>query len=766
MHNAVFAPTVGLDADQSQRDILLFLKILYSQAPQQSYIGLSLQKAGQKLFDHQAIAAADHDRLVRRITQRIDRYNIFLRVAPLKEKPADGRGDESLSLGSAVLWADIDCSNVDRVVSILERLALQPTFTVKSGHGVHAYWLLSEFSTDHVNIKEANRALQNQINDLAGEAIADDVYDLARIMRVPGSINLKNGSPQPVKIIQYISERVYAIAQFPRVPVNETPPLCFDAVELPLDFLDTIKDRDKKLYARIFSEKTALKADAPTTPAGEIDNSRNDAYIVTRLMALGYSPNVCVAVLTHDDWLSGVKFQRTLRFSYVVRTINRAWSNYQQSPDRFFSGTKGQFQAQQMAYYIQETTPFLYTAGALWRYVGGVYKADGEEFARSVVWSKLGSRWNSRAADETVKWLQDGYTVSVEQTNQHENLINCQNGMLNITTLELIDHAQHYRSLAQIPITWNPSADTRQIDQFFSEVLPLDAISVFWEFVGSVFIRGHYWPKYFMTLVGAKDSGKSKVLEILARFFGVSNIKAIPFQALADNRFALISLFGKLANIFDDLNESEAQNTGQIKALSGDAFIGGEQKYGGYVEFKNVARMIFSANHFPPVKSPDDAFFSRALLIPCNNRFTNETADSLIVDKMTTPNNMSAILRRAVEGLQRLQARGFLELSPSIETMQAEYRFAADTVLGFYEATTQVNIEGYETKEQAWNRYKTWCANGGRKNVSQDKFFKRVAESADRLKLRDEYKTVDGDRVHCYVGRQVLKAEKRFILKG
>lgn len=765
MHNVVSAPINGLEADQSQRDILLFLKILYANAPQDTYIGLSLQKAGQKLFEHQTIATTDHDRLIRRITQRIDRYNIFLRVAPLREKPIDGRGDESLSSGAAVLWSDIDCADVDRVTSILERLAQPPTLIIKSGHGVHAYWLLAAFSTDHLNIKESNRALQNQINTLAGEEIADDVYDLARIMRVPGSINLKNGSPQPVKTVQFISDRVYSIAQFPRVPVNEAPPLCFDAVDLPLDFLDTIRDRDKKLYQRIFSEKTALKADAPTTPTGDIDNSRNDAYIVTRLMALGYAPGVCVAVLMHDDWLSGAKYQRTLRFGYVAKTVDRAWKNYQQSPDRFFAGAKGQFQAQQMAHHVQETTPFLYTAGALWRYVGGVYKADGEEYARKLVWEQLGSRWNSRAADETVKWLQDGYTIPVELTNQHLGLINCQNGMLDIQTLELRLHDQSYKSLAQIPVIWNPNADTSQIDQFFLEVLPADAIPVFWEFIGSVFIREHYWPKYFMTLVGAKDSGKSKVLEILARFFGIHNIKAIPFQALADNRFALISLFGKLANIFDDLNESEAQNTGQIKALSGDAFIGGEQKYGGYVEFKNCARMIFSANHFPPVKSPDDAFFSRALLIPCNNKFTNETADSLIVDKMTTPDNMSAILRRAVEGLQRLQARGFLQLSESIETTQKAYRFAADTVLGFYEATTVIDVDAFETKEKAWQRYKVWCANGQRKPVSQDRFYKRVAESMERLKIRDEYKTIDGDRAHCYVGRKPLKAESWYIIK-
>ncbi len=762
MNTAVSMPIDSNTPSQSMRDISVYLKILFANVPNTSFIGLSVNRKGTKAFDTYFLPATDTDRLIHRITQREDRANIYLRVSPTITKPDHGRGTELDSAGVFVLWSDIDCkqTSIDQAIEILQTLKNPPTLITNSGHGVHAYWRLTEFATDLDGIKSRNKALMQSINRALGTNEADHVFDVARIMRVPGTWNVKNGKPLLAKIVFCDDSRIYPleafdVAELDLNQVTDRPIDQWEADELPLDFLDTVKDRDRKLYMRIFSEKTALKAEAPTTSNGDIDHSRNDAYVVTRLLALGYTPGVCIAVLMHPDWGSGEKYRATLRFDYVLTTVNRAWSNYQKSPDRFFGG-KGQFQARQMAQHVETSAPFLYTAGALWRYNNGVYTADGEQVARHIVWEQLGAKWVSKFADETVKWLKDGYTIPIDQTNLQPNLINCANGMLDINSFELLPHSQEYRSLAQIPVNWQPDIDTSMIDRFMLDVLAVDTIPVFWEFVGSAFITNHYWPKYFMTLVGKKDSGKSKVAEMLTRFYGLSNIKAIPFQALADNRFALVSLFGKLANIFDDLNESEAQNTGQIKALSGDAFIGGEQKFGGYVEFKNVARMIFTANHFPPVKSPDDAFFSRALLIHCPNTFTNETADSTIVDKLTTPDNMSAILKRAVQGVQRLTQRGYLQLSPSIETMQAEYRFSADTVLGFYEATTVPDVDGFETKERAWQRYRSWCVNGGRKNFSQDKFFKRVAESMDRLKIRDEYKTVSTDRQHCYVGRSVL----------
>lgn len=773
MNIAVSMPITVPNDSQSQRDISFYFKILYSNAPQNTFIGLSLQKAGQKTLENYFFSIDDQTRIIRRIEQKRSTCNIYLRVAPLTTKPIDGRGDANLSAGTAVLWADIDLDDVPRVADALERLALPPTNAINSGHGIHAYWQLETFCTDHTAIKEANRALQIEINQRLQADVADDVYDLARIMRVPGSVNLKNGSPQLVQIIRSEPTRIYSIEQFSRIAVSDTPDNCWDADELPLDFLDVLQDRDKKLYNRILSDKTATKAAAPTTPNGDIDISRNDAYIVTRLLTLGYTPSVCIAVLTHDTWLSGDKYRRTFRYGYVTRTVNSAWQIYQKSPDRFFTGKN--LQTKLMAESAETLYPFMYTASTLYRYVSGVYQSDGARIVNQYILEQLGARWSTYYANEVLEWLNRKFDIPLDQVmlrvKEFRGIVNVQNGMVDAKTGELLTHHQKYLSLNQLPVIYDPTVKTSAIDQFVSEIIPPDAIPVFWEFVGSAFIQDDYWPKAFMALVGRGDSGKSKLLSLIYSFFGgKQNASAMSFQMLTDQRFTAAHLFGKLVNIFNDLDETEAQNIGRIKALTGDDTLTAEQKYKNPFEFKNTARLFFSANHQPIVKSPDEAYFNRAYIIPCTNHFVaGENAKEFILDELCTPDNFSAVLLRAMQGLQRLLTQHRFTVSKSIQDARTEYRYSADTVLGFFHALTVVDASdtGFISKDAIYAKYKNWCANGRRSPFGEDKFFKRIASYAEALNITPHYPTVDNDsRKHGWLGRRYLLENERFEFRS
>lgn len=773
MNIAVSMPITVPNDSQSQRDIFLYFKILYSNAPQNTFIGLSLQKVGQKTLETYFFSIDDQDRIIRRIEQKRQNHNIYLRVAPLTAKPIDGRGDANLSAGSAVLWVDIDLDDVTRVVDALARLALPPTNAINSGHGIHAYWQLETFCTDHNAIREANRALQLEVNQVLQADVADDVYDLARIMRVPGSVNLKNGSPQRTHIIQSDPTRIYSIDQFPKIPTVDTPNYCWDASDLPLDFLDVIQDRDKKLYNRILSHKTAVRSAAPTTTNGDIDISRNDAYIVTRLLTLGYAPSVCLAVLTHDDWLSGEKYRRTLRYGYVTRTVNSAWKIYQKSPDRFFVGKN--LQTKLMAETVETLYPFMYTASTLYRYVDGVYQPDGTRIVNQYILEQLGARWSTYSANEVLEWLYRKFDMPLDQVmlrvKEFRGVVNVQNGMIDAKTGKLLPHDQKYLSINQLPIVYDPNAKTSVVDQFVSDIIPNDAIPVFWEFIGSAFIQDDYWPKAFMALVGRGDSGKSKLLSFIYSFFGgKKNASAMSFQMLTDQRFTAAHLFGKLVNIFNDLDETEAQNIGRIKALTGDDTLTAEQKYKTPFEFKNTARLFFSANHQPIVKSPDEAYFNRAYIIPCTNHFVaGENAKEFILDELCTPNNFSAVLLRAMQGLQRLLAQHRFTFSQSIQDARVEYRYAADTVLGFFNALTVIdtNETGFISKDEIYTKYKNWCANGRRSPFGEDKFFKRIASYTETLKITPHYPTVGNDsRKHGWLGRRYLLENERFEFRS
>ena len=112
-----------------------------------------------------------------------------------------------------LLNADIDLKDVsigaDEILSRLATLPLPPSFTVRSGNGVHAYWLLNEgIEADADTIERVEAALR-QLGDLVGGDLK--VAEIARLMRVPGSHNSKNGAWTPVTIATADYDRRYEL---------------------------------------------------------------------------------------------------------------------------------------------------------------------------------------------------------------------------------------------------------------------------------------------------------------------------------------------------------------------------------------------------------------------------------------------------------------------------------------------------------------------------------------------------------------------------
>lgn len=140
--------------------------------------------------------------------------NVFFGVGLRNKVLKNGlRGSEKDISCITTLYADIDVKGdahaqkslpetIDEAVDFLNGLNLKPSIIVRSGNGIHSYWLLDkpfkiENSEDRNNIVSVFRGFGKYINLEAGKHgwKLDNVYDLARILRVPGSINhkLKNG---------------------------------------------------------------------------------------------------------------------------------------------------------------------------------------------------------------------------------------------------------------------------------------------------------------------------------------------------------------------------------------------------------------------------------------------------------------------------------------------------------------------------------------------------------------------------------------------
>lgn len=88
---------------------------------------------------------------------------------------------------------------LDDVIAAIQNLPHPPSVVVRSGNGLHLYWLLSEgIAADPESIARVE-ALNAQLGDLVG---GDPVHDVTRLLRVPGTHNSKGGAWTEVEVVE------------------------------------------------------------------------------------------------------------------------------------------------------------------------------------------------------------------------------------------------------------------------------------------------------------------------------------------------------------------------------------------------------------------------------------------------------------------------------------------------------------------------------------------------------------------------------------
>lgn len=115
-------------------------------------------------------------------------------------------------------WADIDYGESGHkgktyppdqgtALRILDELAVRPTLVIHSGNGLQAWWLWDKpwiftDKADHDRAAAASKEWGAILNEAAGDYSVDSVSDLSRVLRLPGTNNVKDpANPKPVEIL-------------------------------------------------------------------------------------------------------------------------------------------------------------------------------------------------------------------------------------------------------------------------------------------------------------------------------------------------------------------------------------------------------------------------------------------------------------------------------------------------------------------------------------------------------------------------------------
>ena len=354
-----------------------------------------------------------------------------------------------------------------------------------------------------------------------------------------------------------------------------------------------------------------------------------------------------------------------------------------------------------------------------------------------------------------------------QQLNKDQFLLNVQNGILDLRTFTLLPHDARYLSTVQLQVKYDPEAECPNITRFLRDVLYEEDIPVAQELLGYVLWRDYPAAKAWM-LVGTGGNGKSTFISLIKTLLGIENVSSRGLVDLERNRFATAELYGKLANLYADLEDIALRTTGRFKMLTGRDPVTAEFKYRNGFPFVNFAKLIFSCNKIPEAVDDTDAFFRRWVLISFPNQFLGDREDRNLLAKLTTPEELSGLLNFALDGLKQLQANGWhFSNTRTTADVRLEYIRKSSPVKAFLMDCCKLDVDGLIPKSDLFGRFSEYCHLHKLPVLSSDSFFKKLPEVNPNLgrfygAIPNGPVRVDGKpkRVHCLKGLVLLPQEE------
>jgi len=351
-------------------------------------------------------------------------------------------------------------------------------------------------------------------------------------------------------------------------------------------------------------------------------------------------------------------------------------------------------------------------------------------------------------SNEVISKIKRKTYKNLDDFDSDSNLLTVENGILHLDTLELTSHTPINLSKILIPCEFDkPKSDnieTNLKDTLFWKYLKnsftikrkfiKEDFETVLEVMSSVFIKHQIDEKSIMNL-GNGENGKSVLLDYLSSLIGKKNISHIPLQLLADDKFAMAKLDGKLANIFADLEKNELRHTGCIKIISSGEPIFAQNKGKDGFDLLPISKLIFSTNKFPKVFDQTQGFFRRWIIIKWNRNFENDPdrIDKLKESLIENQDEKNLVFSSLMQIASQLKNNGKFTHTQDWKTIQKLWNQNADPVSDFCENCI-IDSTSWKTKKDTYQFYKEKMFEKGEIPLGMGQFSKAFSEYYEESK--------------------------------
>ena len=406
---------------------------------------------------------------------------------------------------------------------------------------------------------------------------------------------------------------------------------------------------------------------------------------------------------------------------------------------------KGKFLFNKFAVYLKNNNHILRINGQLHIYHDGIY-VEGQSEIEAAMIDHIPDLNRARRS-EILSYLDILIRKNTRMSNA--NLIAFKNGIYNIETDELMDFSPEYIITNKIEFDYNPNAYDELVDRTFNKLSCGDETirALLEEAVGYCFYRRNELRKSFI-LTGDKKNGKSTYLAMLKELLGDSNTAALDLGELSE-RFSSASLFGKLANIGDDIGDDFIANPAMFKKIVSGDRIKGENKGQKEFFFNPYCKLLFSANNIPRIKDKSGAVLDRLVIIPFDAKFSKDDPDfdPYIKYKLIKPEAIEYLILLGLQGLKRVLENQSFTVSEKVNKSIEEYEEANNPIQIFFKEIDETEIEN-ESTNSVYQKYNEFCLANSFNPMSNIEFSKQVKK---RYGFEIVNKTIKGKKYRIFV---------------
>lgn len=298
-------------------------------------------------------------------------------------------------------------------------------------------------------------------------------------------------------------------------------------------------------------------------------------------------------------------------------------------------------------------------------------------------------------------------------------LLNCSNGVVDLTTGELLPHSPEQRMTLQAAAPYLAGEAAPMWDAFLRRVQPDPAVRAYIQRAAGYFATGMTSEQAMFLWTGVGANGKSVGQNVMAHVLG-SYAQTMPSETLmassVDGRIPndVARMAGKRFLVASETKAGKAMDEQRLKQLTGGDTISARYMRAEWFEFKPVGKIQLTTNHLPRM-SDDAATWRRIHLITWPVTIPEPERDGLLQQKLIERES-AGILNWIIQGALAWNQEG-LNPPPSINEAREAYQAEEDEVGQFVEQCLDEveEINGAIGRDTAtiWNAFSAWCKREG-----------------------------------------------------